>query len=97
MVVARHPGPIHLVVTDLVMPDMSGRELAQHLHERLPTLRILYMSGYTEDMMVRHGVAAGQDAFLAKPFTPLVLARKVRQVLNEEGRAVGGDAPRDER
>jgi CheY-like chemotaxis protein len=78
----RHAGPIHLLVTDVVMPRMGGRELAETLHARNSGLRVLYVSGYTDDAVVRHGIVEATDAFLQKPFTPLALARKVRSVLD---------------
>ncbi|MGH9943517.1 MAG: PAS domain S-box protein [Pyrinomonadaceae bacterium] len=76
--------PVHLVITDVVMPGMSGPELARRLRALRPEMKIIYMSGYTDDAIVRHGVldAAGV-AFLQKPFTPDELARKVRQILDE--------------
>jgi CheY-like chemotaxis protein len=78
----RHAGAIHLLVTDVVMPQMSGRELAQRLSTLRPDLKVLYMSGYTDDAIVRHGVLASGIAFLSKPFTPDALALKVREVLD---------------
>src|SRR5262249_14352970 len=78
----RHRGPIHLMVTDVVMPQMSGRELAQRLLPVRPDMRVLYMSGYTDDAIVRHGVLGAGMAFLSKPFTPEALAVKVREVLD---------------
>jgi two-component system, cell cycle sensor histidine kinase and response regulator CckA len=78
----RHRGPIHLMVTDVVMPQMSGRELAQRLVPVRPDMRVLYMSGYTDDAIVRHGVLGAGMAFLSKPFTPDALAVKVREVLD---------------
>ena len=79
---SRHQGPIHLMVTDVVMPQMSGRELAQRLAPLRPDMRVLYMSGYTDDAIVRHGVLGAGMAFLSKPFTPDALAVKVREVLD---------------
>jgi len=78
----RHQGPIHLMLTDVVMPEMSGRELAQRLMPLRPDMRVLYMSGYTDDAIVRHGVVDSGIAFIAKPFTPDGLAAKVRSVLD---------------
>jgi two-component system, cell cycle sensor histidine kinase and response regulator CckA len=81
-VAADYLGPIHLLVTDVVMPGMSGRELAESLRVRHMGLKVLYMSGYTDDAIVRHGIVEATDAFLQKPFTPLSLVRKVRAVLD---------------
>ncbi len=74
--------PIDLVLTDIVMPGMSGRQLAESLQKRCPGLKVLFMSGYTDDAVVRHGVTAAAAAYLHKPFPPLDLARKVREVLD---------------
>jgi hypothetical protein len=78
----RHPGPIHLLVADVVMPGASGRELARQLAQSRPDTRVLYVSGYTDDAIVHHGMLEPGLAFLQKPFTPDALARKVRQVLD---------------
>jgi CheY-like chemotaxis protein len=80
---AKHQGQIHLLLTDVVMPDVSGRELADQLAALRPGLRVLFMSGYTDDAVVRHGVLQEGIAYLQKPFTPDTLARKVRRVLDE--------------
>ena len=77
-----HRGEIHLLLTDVVMPKMSGRELTGRIRPLRPGLRILYMSGYTDDAILRHGVLEDGIPFLQKPFTPEGLARKVREVLD---------------
>ena len=77
-----HRGEIHLLLTDVVMPKMSGRELGERIRLHRPDLRILYMSGYTDDAILRHGVLVDGIPFLQKPFTAEVLARKVREVLD---------------
>ena len=81
-VVERHGGMIHLLLTDVVMPGLSGRELADQLAGQRPGIRVLYMSGYPGDAVVQHGTLPTGSAFLQKPFSPDGLARKVRDVLD---------------
>ena len=76
-----HTGPIDLVLTDVVMPGASGRDLVEKLRSSRPGIRVLYMSGYPSDAVVRHGVEEGEVPFLPKPFTMTSLAAKVRQAL----------------
>ena len=78
----QHEGPIHLMVTDVVMPGMSGRELAERLAPLHPEMKVLYMSGYTDNAIVRHCVLEPGTAFLQKPFTTGALACQARQVLD---------------
>jgi len=82
-VVAAQHEPIHLVVSDVVMPEMSGRTLVEQLRTRLPTLKVLFVSGYTDDAIVRHGIIDATYGFLQKPFSPQALSRKVREILDE--------------
>ena len=76
-----YPQPIHLLLTDVVLAHMSGRELAERLAPMRQEMKVLYMSGYTDDAIVQHGVLTQEAAFLQKPFTTEALARKVREVL----------------
>jgi CheY-like chemotaxis protein len=77
-----HAPRIHLVLTDVVMPEMDGRQLVERLRAMRPEIASLYMSGYTEDAVLRYGVMSAQTAFLGKPFTADALMRKVRAVLD---------------
>jgi two-component system cell cycle sensor histidine kinase/response regulator CckA len=81
--VQEHAGPIHLLMTDVVMPEMNGRALADRLASLRPEIRVLFTSGYTDGAVVRHGVLKAKTAFLQKPFTPEGLAAKVREVLDQ--------------
>jgi response regulator RpfG family c-di-GMP phosphodiesterase len=78
----QHEGPIHLLLTDVVMPRMSGKELADQLVRSRPDTRILYMSGYTKNAITQHGIVDGDTPFIGKPFTPDGLAIKVAGVLH---------------
>jgi PAS domain S-box-containing protein len=81
-VAGQHRGPIHLLLTDVVMPAMGGRQLVEQLSALHPEMKVLYVSGYPDDAVLRHGVREGEVNFLQKPFSPLVLAQKVRDVLD---------------
>ena len=85
----QHKGSLHLLLTDVVMPEMNGRELAEQLVLQSPNLRVLYMSGYTDEAIVQRGALAPGTHFIGKPFNPAQLTRMVRKVLDNE-------APSDE-
>jgi PAS domain S-box-containing protein len=83
-------GPIHLLLTDVVMPQMSGKELADRLLKMRPEMKVLFMSGYTDNAIVHHGILDDGIAFLQKPLVPDVLARRIREVLDApEGKGEG--------
>ena len=79
---AAHKGKIDLVITDVIMPGMGGRELVQHLAKTRPATKVLYLSGYTEDTILGECSSDNAAAFLQKPFTLQTLARKVKEILS---------------
>jgi DNA-binding NtrC family response regulator len=81
-----HAGPIHLLVTDVVMPGMNGKELHERLHAGHPGMKCLFMSGYTAEVIASHGVLETGVEFLQKPFTIQTLAEKVRETLQRASR-----------
>lgn len=81
-VVDSHKGPLDLVLSDVVMPNLGGPEMAKLLRSRYPDLKLLFMSGYTDDAVIRHGLLDAEVSFIQKPYTPTALARKIRQVLD---------------
>ena len=85
-VAADHTGPIHLLLTDVVMPRMNGRQLAETLQSLYPELKVLFVSGYTDDAVVRRGVHQSEVAFLQKPVSPSLLAARVRELLDRSPR-----------
>lgn len=88
----RHGAQIHLLLTDVVMPGMSGRQLWERLAAARPGLRVLFMSGYTDDAIVQRGVLTAKLAFIQKPLTVATLLTKIRQVLDQAAlTSPGGD------
>ena len=85
----RHGGVIHLLLTDVLMPGMNGRELAQRVRELRPDIRVLYMSGHTEDSIAQSGLVERGALLISKPFTQESLARKVREALGPRPREQG--------
>jgi chemotaxis methyl-accepting protein methylase/signal transduction histidine kinase/chemotaxis response regulator CheB len=83
-----HQGPIHLLVTDVVMPELGGRELAQGVLRLRPGVKVVFLSGHTQDIVLKEGVKKG-TAFLRKPFSPVELTQKVRQALDSGVRLAG--------
>jgi two-component system cell cycle sensor histidine kinase/response regulator CckA len=86
LICEQHPSTIHLLLTDVVMPRISGRQLADRLLPLHPDMKVLYMSGYTDDAILRNGVLDATIAFIQKPITPDALARKVRETLGRVDR-----------
>jgi len=85
---AMHAGPIHLLMTDVVMPGMGGRELADRMRRLRPEIKILYMSGYTEQAVSQQGILNKDAVLLQKPFTLLTLASKLREMLKPQPQLV---------
>jgi PAS domain S-box-containing protein len=89
-----HTGPLHLLITDVVMPEMNGRDLADYITNKRPDTRVLFMSGYTDDAVVGRGLVENGTPFLQKPFTPDAVARKVREILGvPPDRTEGSQSP----
>ena len=83
LICEKHEGKIDLILTDVVMPGMSGRELAERLLLFHPEMKVLYMSGYPDDAIMRHGILGKGANFISKPFSLEALVNKVRDVLDE--------------
>jgi DNA-binding NtrC family response regulator len=83
LICEEHEKPMHLLLTDVVMPKMSGRELADRIVSIHPEIKVLYMSGYTDNAIAHHGILEKGTNFIQKPFTVDGLARKVREVLDK--------------
>jgi DNA-binding response OmpR family regulator len=86
-IAAAHPDQIHLLITDVVMPGMSGRELAKLLSKARSGIKVLFLSGYTEDTIIHQGALESGTAFLQKPFTLQALSRKVREILDGDSQS----------
>ncbi|MGH9555389.1 MAG: response regulator, partial [Terriglobales bacterium] len=84
-IMQRHAGAIDLVVTDVVMPEMNGKELANWVSRLRPEIKVLFMSGYTAETLREHGICHLEVPVLSKPFTREALVRRVRSVLDETG------------
>jgi CheY-like chemotaxis protein len=84
---ATHKRPIHLLIADVVMPKEGGRALSESLAPQRPAMKVLFMSGYTDQAVVTSGLLSGECHFIQKPFTPAALSRKVRDVLEGDGKS----------
>ena len=83
-ILEQHSDPVHLLLTDVIMPLMSGRELAKRVQSVKPATKVMYMSGYTDDTLAFHGSPQLHTGFIQKPFTVTVLAERVRKVLSDD-------------
>jgi CheY-like chemotaxis protein len=83
-IVTEHHGRIHLLLADVVLPEMSGPQVLEQIRARYPNIKVLFMSGYTDEAMAHHGILDSGAPFLQKPFLPEALARKVREVLSSQ-------------
>ena len=79
---AAYTAPIHLLLTDVVMPGISGKVLAEQLQQKQPDLKVLYMSGYTENVVAHHGVLEEGVVFIQKPFNAVTLTQQIRVILD---------------
>jgi len=79
-----HRGGVDLLLTDVVMPEVNGRVLAERLEALFPRLRVLFMSGYSDEAVFRHGIIRPNTAFIEKPFSEVSLAAKLREVLDTD-------------
>jgi CheY-like chemotaxis protein len=86
--VEHYPGPIHLLLADVVMPCMSGPTAVEQIRRRHPAMQALYMSGYADDVVLRHGISRGEVNLLHKPFSPAELTRCIRQVMRPASEAM---------
>ena len=82
-IVQSHGGPIHLDITDVVMPEMNGRDLARELQSLYPHIKLLFTSGYTADIIANHGILIEGVHFIQKPYAPQSLTAKIREVLDQ--------------
>ncbi len=93
LICERHPGPIHLMITDVVMPQMSGKELADRLAPLHPEMTVFFMSGYTDSDLTGYGAPESTQHFIPKPFRPMDLVKKVRDFLDASGGVTAESPP----